>query len=60
MNDNPQRGIDSMAKGGIRLLLILILGTLFIFPAQVLGAPKTIQACGMAPVMDGNLGRAKT
>ena len=50
---------ESVMTIGIGLLAMLMIGLLTMLPATVYGAPKTIQACGMAQVKQGNLGQAK-
>ncbi len=42
------------------MLAIVFLGIFLLFPAPVFCASETVKACGMAEVVDGNLGRAKT
>jgi hypothetical protein len=56
----PYKESKIIEKGAVRLLLILLVGMMLMVPSAVHSTPKTIQACGMAQVMDGNIGRAKT
>ena len=60
MNAISPNIVDNLTQRGLGRLLILFLGLLFVFPAPVLSAPEAIQACGMAQVVDDNVGRAKT
>ena len=60
MDASLQKKIRTHLNAGAGRLIIFMIGVLFLFPFPVYSAPKTLQACGMAPVMDGNIGRAKT
>jgi hypothetical protein len=60
MTEVFQEAAGIMKRCRINLLLIIVCGLLFIFPGKGRCEPNTVQACGMAQVMDGNLGRAET
>lgn len=60
MNARCQSLSENGVTNGIGFFILLVLGLLLICPGTVSSAPTEIQACGMAQVVDGNLGRAKT
>ena len=49
-------------KNGKRLFIVFIffISSVLFFPAHVQSTPKMISECGMAQVIEGNIGRAKT
>ncbi|WP_419656183.1 hypothetical protein [Desulfosarcina variabilis] len=60
MKASLQSEIKTGIHAGAGRFMIFMVGVLLMFPSVVDGAPKTLQACGMAQVEDGNIGRAKT